>query len=426
MRWVVVAVFALILVACSGDATQPAAEPEMPTSTLVSATTTTVGPQPAPSPSTSRPVPDPRPTTSTASGSPTTSAASGPPTTVVGRDGWFLVAVTGWLPDGFADGLRGVPGVAVVSEVWVGNTRVVETRAVSGEIIDATQPGFALPLELQGFDPDAHAEFVPFEVAQQLRNLETDEVLLGASSARLRRIGAGGTIVLESGTVLTVAGVVPDEWVGFAELATTSSERATLGADRPRYAVVRFDGSVAELEDAAGELAGRSVRVVEASDVPVFRHADAVAPQIAIKARFGEFSYRPAGSGRVEIDPAWVEENIVTVALPLIGAIRCHKDFAALLRGVMEELEAGGNGGIISPASETGCYKPRFIAGRRDLSRHAWGIAADINWGNDHDGPQSPVAPPLLEAMASAGITSGHAWTDPDPGHFEWIGDFPG
>ena len=63
-----------------------------------------------------------------------------------------------------------------------------------------------------------------------------------------------------------------------------------------------------------------------------------------------------------------------------------------------------------------------MITGRRDLSRHAWGIAADINFGNDLDGPGSPVAPLLLSAMEFHGITSGHDWTTPGPGHFEWVG----
>ena len=154
----------------------------------------------------------------------------------------------------------------------------------------------------------------------------------------------------------------------------------------------------------------------------MFRHADAVQSQIRIKERFGEFSYRPLGGQSVEIDPEWVAANIVTVRLPLIGSITCHRDFAALLRQVMDELEAGGNGRIINSGSDSGCWNARFIAGRRDLSRHAWGIAADINWGNPHDSLRSPVAPALLAATSAAGITSGHEWVNPDPGHFEWYG----
>jgi hypothetical protein len=332
--------------------------------------------------------------------------------------------VTGWLPDGFTDDLRAEAGIDVVSEVWVGNAHVVETATAAGVVIDDTRRRFVLPIELQAIDPEGHADFVAPEVAEALRNLTPDEVLLGASSARFRGLGPGGTVTLQGGTVLTVAGIVDDEWVGFAEMVTTSPDANALGADRPRYAIVRFDGTKEHLEAIAAGLTDRAIRVWAEGEVPVLRHADAVRPQIQMKERFGEFSYRPRGGQSVEIDPAWVEANIVTVDLPLIGSMRCHRDFAELLRQVMEELEAGGHGSIIRPSSNVGCFNARFIAGRRDLSRHAWGMAADINWGNDFDATRSPVAPPLLAAMAADGITSGHDWINPDPGHFEWVGDW--
>lgn len=362
-------------------------------------------------------------TTSTTTTTTTTTSPPDAVTRLPTRDGWFVVWVTGRLPDGFAAGLRDVPGVDVVSEVWVGNAAVIETMNAAGEVVDHTRPRFVIPVELHAIDPAGHASFVPPEVANALGELAVDEVLLGASSARLRGLGPGATITLEDGTILTVAGIAADEWVGFAEMVTTSPDPVSLGADRPRYAVVRFDGSREGLEAAATALTDSPVRVWAEGEVPVFRHADAVQPQIRIKERFGEFSYRPRGGQRVEIDPDWVEANIVTVDLPLIGAVNCHRDFAARLAEVMTALEAGGNGDIVTPGSDSGCWNPRFIAGRRDLSRHAWGVAADINWGNAFDSTRSPVAPPLLAAMAAVGITSGHDWINPDAGHFEWVGE---
>ena len=346
-----------------------------------------------------------------------------PPATLGPRDDWFVVWVTGWMPDGITEALRTVPGVEVVSEVWVGNAHVVETRDAAGAIVDATAPRFVLPIELHAIDAKAHAGFVPMVVADLLSRLASDEVLLGATSARLRRLSVGGSVTLEDGTRLIVAGVVEDRWVGFAEMVTTSPDAVALGADRPRYAVVQFEGQRTDLAAAAAALTDRAVRVWAEGEVSVLRHADAVQPQAQIKERFGEFSYRPLGGQRVEIDPDWVDANIVTVELPLIGAVRCHRDFAQMLRRVMEQLESGGDGRIIDPSSNLGCFNQRFIANRRDLSRHAWGIAADINWGNDLESTRSPVAPELLAAMASAGITSGHDWINPDPGHFEWVGD---
>jgi hypothetical protein len=404
----------VLAAACSSGSTaseESAAAPLPPTPVPTTAvTTTTAAPMTTGAPTTAPPVP------TTGAALTTTTIPAAP------RGNWFVVWVTGWNPDGFSDALREAPGVGVVSQVWVGNAHVVETRSAAGEVVDSTEPRFVIPVELQAVDPTGHRGFVPIEVYFLLADLAPDEVLLGRSSARLRRLGPGGTLTLEDGTTLTVAGIVDDRWVGAAEMVTTSSEAAALGADRERYAVVRFDGSREQLESETTALTDKAVRVWAEDQVEMFRHADAVQPQVRIKERFGEFSYRPRGGQAVQIDPDWVDANIAAVRLPLIGWVTCHRDFAELLRRAMEELQAGGNGNIVNATSDNGCWNARFIAGRRDLSRHAWGIAADINFGNSHGGGQSPVAPELLAAMEAVGITSGHTWINPDPGHFEWVG----
>jgi hypothetical protein len=251
-------------------------------------------------------------------------------------------------------------------------------------------------------------------------------VLLSESSARFRRLDTGAELVLGGGAILTVAGLVPNEWVGMAEVVVSLSGTEALGIGRERYAILRFDGSRAELEQAAGALTDAPVHVRARDEVDVFRHADSVASQIAIKKVFGEFAYRPIGGDFIEIDPAWLEANIVEVEIPLLGNDKCHRQFVAKLSGVMIELERAGLADAIDPSAYLGCWNSRFIRGRDDLSRHAWGVAADINFGNEPDGgPGSPTHPALLDAMLQRGIRSGHAWTDPDPGHFEWFGGGP-
>ena len=87
----------------------------------------------------------------------------------------------------------------------------------------------------------------------------------------------------------------------------------------------------------------------------------------------------------------------------------------------MAELEEAGRGDVINPASFRGCWNPRFIAGRQAISHHSFGAAADINFFESEDGPHSPTDPDLLIALFTAGLTSGHLWVNPDPGHFEWF-----
>lgn len=152
----------------------------------------------------------------------------------------------------------------------------------------------------------------------------------------------------------------------------------------------------------------------------VFRHGDSVRSQVAFKARFGEFTIRPNG-GSFEQEPAWRQANIVTESVPLLGRVTCHREFIPLLRQAMTDLEEQGRSDAIAPADYAGCWNPRFIANRRAMSHHSFGAAVDVNFFRPLDGPASPVDPDLLTAMDSAGLTSGHIWVNPDPGHFEWF-----
>ncbi len=374
----------------------------------------------AATPSTTVPLPPPTSATTTTSAAETTTTAT--PTT----EGWFVISVTAELPEELSAGLASLPGVDAVSVVRVENIQVVETRDRAGSIVDQAPEGFVIPLEVHAIDPDAHAAYAPESVVRLLGNLEPGQVLLSESSARFRRLDTGAELVLGGGAILTVAGLVPNEWVGMAEVVVSLSGTEALGIGRERYAILRFDGSRAELEQAAGALTDAPVHVRARDEVDVFRHADSVASQIAIKKVFGEFAYRPIGGDFIEIDPAWLEANIVEVEIPLLGNDKCHRQFVAKLSGVMIELERAGLADAIDPSAYLGCWNSRFIRGRDDLSRHAWGVAADINFGNEPDGgPGSPTHPALLDAMLQRGIRSGHAWTVPDPGHFEWFGKAP-
>ena len=361
-------------------------------------------------------------TTTTSVEAPTTTSGASPP-----AEGWYVVSITAELPEDFGAGLSSLEGVDQVSVVRVENIELVESRTAAGEAVDRAPEGFYVPLETHVIDAAAHGEYVPAPVADLLAGLGPGQAVLSGSSAAFRQVGDGAELVLKDGSTLTVAGVVADEWVGAGEVVVSPEGGAALAIERERYALVHFDGSRPELEAAVGELTDEPVRVRGRDEVDVFRHADAVASQIVIKEMFGEFAIKPTQGDFIEIDPEWLEANIVEVEMPLLGSDKCHRKFVAILTDVMNELERTGQADAIDPPSYLGCWNSRFIRGRKDLSRHAWGAAADINFGNETDGgPGSPTNPALLEAMLARDVLSGHAWSDPDPGHFEWFGDAPG
>src|SRR4029450_13703494 len=131
------------------------------------------------------------------------------------------------------------------------------------------------------------------------------------------------------------------------------------------------------LQPSIRSLAVARVRPRAPGETPFLRHADAVLPQALIKARFGEFSYRPAGEGPGGLDPGWLGANIVEADLPLLGHVRCHRALIPSLRGALLDLEAANLGHLI--ASFEGCFNARTIAGSTHLPRHAWGAAGGVN-----------------------------------------------
>jgi len=333
---------------------------------------------------------------------------------------WHLAWQPTALIEGFAGDLAAIPGVGTVSMVRVGDTRIVETAKADGTIVDQPSDGFVIPVEVHAFEGDAHAEFVPAPVAATFADLADDEVMLGSTSAALRRLTAGDTITFAGGLVVTVAGIVDDDYVGDAEIITTRPDLEVFGGFLDKYAVFWFDGARADLEAAVESFDGEPVTVRAWGEVLVFRHGDSVRSQAAFKERFGEFTIRPTGNG-FEQEPAWREENIVTEAIPLLGSVTCHREFVEMLRRAMTALEEDGNGALINRGSYRGCWNARFIAGRQAISHHSFGAAADINFFEPLDGPFSPIDPDLLIALYTVGLTSGHVWVNPDPGHFEWF-----
>jgi hypothetical protein len=357
--------------------------------------------------------------TSTPSGAPTTSAAPTTTTTEV-PGAWHLAWQPTALVDGFADLLAGVPGVSQVSMVRVGDAWLSRTAQADGTIVDEPGGGYVIPVEVHAVDAAAHSAFVPREAFDLVAGLEDDEVLLGSTSARLRRLGPGDAITFAGGPTVTVAGIIDDEYVGDAELVTARPDPEVFTAFLDKYAVFWFDGDRADLEAAVDGIPGEPVTVRAWGEVLRFRHGDSVRSQVAFKDRFGEFTIRPTGGG-FEQDPVWRNENIVTETIPLLGRVTCHEAFVEMLRQAMTELEEAGSGSVIKRSAYQGCWNPRFIANRRAISHHSFGAAADINFFEPLEGPFSPTNPDLLIALYGAGMTSGHVWVNPDPGHFEWF-----
>ncbi|NLO21197.1 MAG: M15 family metallopeptidase [Syntrophomonadaceae bacterium] len=152
-----------------------------------------------------------------------------------------------------------------------------------------------------------------------------------------------------------------------------------------------------------------------------------------VQGAFGQFYYRDISGGRIEIDPKWVEANIVTITLPgLNQKVQVHKDAADNFIQAFTYIKNGKakiNGQEVPLLSliktMDGTWVSRHVnwSSSRGLSNHSWGIAIDIN-ASDHfryvNPSREPYDPNFIlweKAFKPAGFSWGNSYSDSM--HFE-------
>ncbi|HEX9889980.1 MAG TPA: M15 family metallopeptidase [Nitriliruptorales bacterium] len=339
------------------------------------------------------------------------------------EDPVLLVWTAGALPDGLTHDVAELPLVTDVTVVAGGRLDLVASDTAGGAAVDRFEDGWGVALDALAIEPATYAGFVPAADRTTVAGLGSDRALLGATSARLRRLRAGDTVTLASGHTLTVAGVLDDVVVAGAEVvvARAVAEELSIGADR--FLLVSHRGNRTELESAIRALASVEVRVRGPGETPFLRHGDAVLPQVQIKERFGEFSYRIPSAGEATFDqePRWAHESLVTVDLPILGATHCHRDVVGQMSQALQELVDRGLAHLVDPEGFEGCYNPRLVTPGGLPSRHAWGVALDVNADVNPTGQAPGQDRRLVDTFARWGLTWGGFWLVPDPMHFEYL-----
>ena len=143
-----------------------------------------------------------------------------------------------------------------------------------------------------------------------------------------------------------------------------------------------------------------------------------VLPTALVKEMFGDFQIKERDGTWITTEPSWRENNIQTKRVPILGNTRCHRLMWEPLEGALNQILDEGLADTLSVKDfkqSGGCYAPRrinrFDAGG-SISRHAWGIAIDIN-------TKSSYHPRVVEIFNSWGFAWGGTWTSPDEMHFE-------
>jgi D-alanyl-D-alanine carboxypeptidase len=339
----------------------------------------------------------------------------------------YLAWMPGGFPDGFAAKVPTLPGVER-AVVVAGDTRwLTRSRTLNGDVVDDPTAPYAIPIDAFAVDPVTYAPFTPPAYrGLVVRALERGEAVLGATSARLRRLGPGGQLSFGAHTV-TVGAVVPDPVVGWSEMLVSRTAGAPLGIVDDRYLLAQMSGHPSDAAFLAliqpYLTAGIPVRVDAPGEVRYVRVSSGSTPPVILKRVFGEFSAYPDPGDPIQIhvDAAWFDAHIETRDVPLLGSETCNRALFPALIGAMTQLQREGLGSLVM--SNAGCYNPELLAAKDTAppSFHAWGAAVDINAPQNPFGSAPHQDPRLVAVMRRWGFNWGGEFLVPDGMHFEYL-----
>ncbi len=319
------------------------------------------------------------------------------------------------LPASWIRRLRRSPAVDALAKA--SRTQWLLRRSASaGAPADAAPAGYAVPLDVHVVAARAYAR-VTREPA--FRRVRRGRVLLSETSARLRDLGRGGRMTLAGGRTVRVAGVVADRLARDAEVVAATADVPR--SERRQTAVVVATTNPGAVARAVPNDPLTRVATLDAQ--PTGRRG--IIRPAAVKRSFGEFAVRlPYGQDWIGIDPRWLRRNVVTRAVPILGAVTCNRAFIAPLRRALGRLERRGLERLVDPGDYAGCYAPRRIPSSGSLSLHAWGLAIDLNASENPQGSEPRQDRRLVRAFEREGFTWGGRWpTAPDGMHFELHGE---
>ena len=298
------------------------------------------------------------------------------------------------------------------------------TEDADGRVVDEPPSPFAFPIDAFAVQAKDYAPFVAKSARGRIvRALSAGEAVLGEHSARLRRLGLGGTLTFRTGAV-RVGAVVPDDAVGWSEVLLSREVGHRLGIAHERYLLAQPDRDLAKpawkrmLLPFVGE---DPIRVDIPGGTRFVRVASGVNPPILVKQAFGEFAATPQSDpAYLTIDPAWVERNIVTTEVPLLGTITCNRKLIPMVRGALEDVLAAGLMSEIKVYS--GCWAARTVSRSPTAppSTHAYGAAIDINAPQNPYGTKPTMNRQVVRIFESWGFNWGGDFLIPDGHHFEY------
>jgi len=304
--------------------------------------------------------------------------------------------------------------VTFIGRANIGLEKIIDTNNVESL---TTDENYLYSLSIKTIE----SKYADLFYSNQITELiQKNKIIVSEFTAEQYSINVGDTLVLVGMNEVTfeieVGEIVPDGELGWFEAVVNKEVGYQLGINRNIQAII-WDNKVTEnhFVELYKNIEYKRLRVTFKDAKP---NKNWVLPTALVKKYFGDFQIKEKDGTWIIVEPAWRNANIERKNMPIIGRATCNKIMWEPLLGALNQVMEEGLQNTLSKdefQKSGGCYAPRrinrFNAGGA-ISRHAWGIAIDIN-------VKSGYHPRVVQIFNQWGFAWGGTWTSPDEMHFE-------
>ena len=304
--------------------------------------------------------------------------------------------------------------VTFIGRANIGLEKIIDTNNVESL---TTDENYLYSLSIKSIE----SKYADLFYSNQITELiQKNKIIVSEFTAEQYSINIGDTLVLVGMNEVTfeieVGEIVPDGELGWFEAVVNKEVGYQLGINRNIQAII-WDNKVTEnhFVELYKNIEYKRLRVTFKDAKP---NKNWVLPTALVKKYFGDFQIKEKDGTWIIVEPAWRNANIERKNMPIIGRATCNKLMWEPLLGALNQVIEEGLQNTLSKdefQKSGGCFAPRrinrFNAGGA-ISRHAWGIAIDIN-------VKSGYHPRVVEIFNQWGFAWGGTWTSPDEMHFE-------
>ena len=304
--------------------------------------------------------------------------------------------------------------VTFIGRANVGLEKIIDINNV--ETLN-TNPDYLYSLSVKSIESKYADLFYTDEITKLIKD---NKIIISKLTAEQYSISVGDKLVLvgmnEIITEVEVGEIIPDSEIGWFEALVSKDVGYELGINRNIQAII-WDSKITEnhFVELYRNIKYKQLRVTFRDSKP---NKNWVLPTALVKNYFGDFQIKEKDGTWIIVEPTWRNENIERKEMPIIGRATCNKIMWKPLLGALNQvIDEGLENTLYKEEFQKsgGCYAPRrinrFNAGG-SISRHAWGIAIDIN-------VKSGYHPRVVEIFNEWGFAWGGTWTSPDEMHFE-------